>query len=103
MEGVSVVSRQNEDIADTLQIREVAIATDFWTTIAVNGLWREITTWRLVIQGWLVFSQWLCLLVACSAFLTLQAGDSQVIGWCQGTMYYMGMQMSQWEGNIFGE
>jgi len=31
-------SRQNADIADTLQLREVAMATDFWTTLAVNGL-----------------------------------------------------------------
>jgi len=30
MEGVWVVGQQNADIADTLQLRDVAMATTFW-------------------------------------------------------------------------
>ena len=30
MEGVLVVGRQNADIADTLQLRDVATVTTFW-------------------------------------------------------------------------
>jgi len=36
MEGVSVVSRQNADIADTLHLRDVAMATTFWLSIDYN-------------------------------------------------------------------
>jgi len=32
-----VVGRQNADIADTLQLRVVAMATDFGTKIAIAG------------------------------------------------------------------
>ena len=33
-----MVGRQNADIADTLQIRDVAMATNFGTALAANGL-----------------------------------------------------------------
>ena len=33
MEGVWVVGQQNADIADTLQLRDVAMATIFWLCI----------------------------------------------------------------------
>jgi len=36
MEGVSVVSRQNADIADNLQLREVATVTTFWFPSGYN-------------------------------------------------------------------
>jgi len=36
MEGVSVVDRQNADIADTLQLRDVAVATTFWLSMGYN-------------------------------------------------------------------
>jgi len=36
MEGVCVVVRQNADIADTLQLRDVAIATTFWLSMGYN-------------------------------------------------------------------
>jgi len=32
-----MVGRQNADIADTLQLRDIAMATDFGTTLAANG------------------------------------------------------------------
>ena len=38
MEGVLVVGRQNADIADTLQLRDVVMATNFGTALAANGL-----------------------------------------------------------------
>ena len=40
-----MVGRQNADISDTMQLRDVAVATNFGTTVAVglNGLGREIT------------------------------------------------------------
>jgi len=31
-----VVGRQNEDIADTLQLRDVAMATTFWRSMGYN-------------------------------------------------------------------
>ena len=34
-----MVGRQNADIADTLQLREVAMATNFGTALAANGLY----------------------------------------------------------------
>ena len=43
--GVWVVGRQNADIADTLQLRDVAMATNFGTALAANALWRKTTTW----------------------------------------------------------
>ena len=33
-----MVGRQNADIADTLQLRDVAMATNFETALAENGL-----------------------------------------------------------------
>jgi len=36
MEGVSVVSRQNADIADALPPRDVAMATIFWLLKGYN-------------------------------------------------------------------
>ena len=33
-----MVGLQNADIADTMQLREVAMATNFWTTLAADGL-----------------------------------------------------------------
>ena len=33
-----MVGRQNADIADTLQLRDVAMASSFGTTLAANGL-----------------------------------------------------------------
>jgi len=36
MEGVLVVGRQNADIADTLQLRDVAMATIFWLSMGYN-------------------------------------------------------------------
>jgi len=33
-----VVGRQNADIADTLQLRDVAMATNVGTALAANGL-----------------------------------------------------------------
>jgi len=38
MDGVSVVGRHNAAIADTLQLRDVAMANSFGTTLAANGL-----------------------------------------------------------------
>jgi len=35
MEGVLVVGRQNADIADTLQLRDVAMATIFWLSMGL--------------------------------------------------------------------
>jgi len=46
-----MVGRQNADIADTLQLRDVATATDFGTTLAANGFWREIITWGFRVKG----------------------------------------------------
>jgi len=42
-----VVSRQNADTAHTLQLRDVAMETNFGTTLAANGLGREIPTWGI--------------------------------------------------------
>ena len=50
MEGFLVDGRQNADIADTLQLRDVAMATNFGTALYANGLWREITTWGFRIK-----------------------------------------------------
>ena len=36
MEGVSVVGRQNADVADTLQLRDIAMATTFWLSMGYN-------------------------------------------------------------------
>jgi len=36
MEGVWVVDRQNADIADTLHLRDVAMATTFWLSVGYN-------------------------------------------------------------------
>jgi len=36
MKGVCVVSRQNADVADTLQLRDVAMATTFWLSVGYN-------------------------------------------------------------------
>jgi len=36
MEGVSVVGRQNAYIADTLHLRDVAMATTFWLSMGYN-------------------------------------------------------------------
>jgi len=36
MEGVLVVGRQNADIADTLQLRDVAMATTFCVSMGYN-------------------------------------------------------------------
>jgi len=36
MEGVLVVGRQNADIADTLQLRDVAMLTTFWVSMGYN-------------------------------------------------------------------
>jgi len=36
MEGVWVVHRENADIADTLQVRDVAMATTFWLSVGYN-------------------------------------------------------------------
>jgi len=36
MKGASVVGRQNADIADTLQLRAVAMATTFWLSMGYN-------------------------------------------------------------------
>jgi len=33
MEGVWVVNQQNADIADTLHLRDVAMATNFWLSV----------------------------------------------------------------------
>ena len=33
-----MVGRQNADITDTLQLRDVAMATNFGTTLPANGL-----------------------------------------------------------------
>jgi len=43
MEGVCVVGRQNADIADTLQLRDVAMATIFWFStygMHIGATWR---------------------------------------------------------------
>jgi len=45
-----VVGRQDADITDTLQPRDVAMATNFGTTLAVNGLGRETTIWGFRIK-----------------------------------------------------
>ena len=39
-----MVGRQNADIADTLQLRDVAMETNFGTALAANRLSRKITT-----------------------------------------------------------
>ena len=36
MRGVLVVGRQNADIADTLQLRDVTMATTFWLSMGYN-------------------------------------------------------------------
>jgi len=36
MEGVLVVGRQNADIADTLQPRDIAMAITFWLSMGYN-------------------------------------------------------------------
>jgi len=36
MEGVLVVGRPNADIADTLQLRDVAMETTFWLLVGYN-------------------------------------------------------------------
>jgi len=36
MEGVLVVGRHKADIADTLQLRDVAMATTFWLSMGYN-------------------------------------------------------------------
>jgi len=36
IEGVYVVGRQNANIADTLPLREVAMATTFWLSVGYN-------------------------------------------------------------------
>jgi len=36
MDGVLVVGRQNADIADTMQLRDVAMATTFWLSMGYN-------------------------------------------------------------------
>jgi len=42
--GVSFgIKLSSEDIAEINGLRDVAMATNFGTTLAANGLWREIT------------------------------------------------------------
>ena len=36
MKGVCVVGRQNADIADSLRLRDVAMATTFWLSMGYN-------------------------------------------------------------------
>jgi len=36
MEGVRVVGQQNADVADVLQLRDVATATIFWLSVGYN-------------------------------------------------------------------
>jgi len=45
------------------------MATNFGTTLATNGLWREITTYMVLAYKWFVFSQPLRLLVALSGIV----------------------------------
>jgi len=46
-----VVGRQNADIADILHLRDVAMATNFETKIAIAGFLCAIATRRLVMEG----------------------------------------------------
>jgi len=39
-----VVTLSNEDIAEIESLRDVTITTNFGTTLAANGVWREIPT-----------------------------------------------------------
>jgi len=48
MEGFSVVGQQNADIADTLQLRDIATANIFWLSISVVHIG---TTWRIRIKN----------------------------------------------------
>jgi len=36
--GILVVGRQNADIADTLQVREVAMASTFWLSMGMTSV-----------------------------------------------------------------
>ena len=44
------IKLSNEDIAEIEGLRDVAIATNFGTTLTANGLRREITTWGFRIK-----------------------------------------------------
>jgi len=58
MEGVWVVGRQNLDIADTLHLRDIAMAANLGTKIAITGFLWMIVTRLLVMEGvWVVGQQ----------------------------------------------
>jgi len=80
-----VVGRQNADIADTLQLRDVAMATNFGTALAANELWRKKTTWGFRVKdGFFISHLW--------RWEMHQAGDCQVGNWhvnCQHSSFNM--------------
>ena len=84
------VKLSNEDILEIQGLRDIAMATNFETILAANGLLMGDNNMRLSYKGRFVYSQPLCLLVAPSGFVLtavelLQAGDCQVN--CQHTSY----------------
>jgi len=65
-------SGSNVKLSNAECLRDVAMATNFGTTLAANGLCREITTWGFRIKdGLFSFRQPLRLLVALSLSLSL--------------------------------
>jgi len=52
MEGVCVVRRQNADIADTLQLRDITMATTFWLPLGYNFNGVVASDLVFVFMGW---------------------------------------------------
>ena len=49
--GFRYIKLSNEDIAEIEGLKDVVMATNFGTTLAANGLWREVTKWGFRING----------------------------------------------------
>jgi len=84
----------------TESLRDVAMATDFETILAANGLWREIMTWGFHTKdGLFSISPYVCWSLCLDSYLRqselLHAGDCQVGNWHinrQHCNFFIGLQ-----------
>jgi len=84
------VKLSNEDILKIQSLRDIAMATNFETILAANGLWWEMITWGFRIKdGLFSVNPYVCWSLSLDSYLRqselLQAGDCQVN--CQHTSY----------------
>jgi len=84
------------------------MAANFGTTLAANGLWREITTWGFRIKnGLFSVNPYVCWSFSLDSYLRrwelLQAGDCQVGNWhvnCQHYSYYYYQIQTSGQSNL---